>query len=66
MAAVSAARAAAASVVSLLAQQLIDDRVLVNAVNLGVIDTERQRARYAQSGSDALSLAVAKSPLVAM
>ena len=48
MAAVSAVRAAVGNLVRSLAAELAP--VCVNAVNLGVIDTGRQRARYAAAG----------------
>jgi 3-oxoacyl-[acyl-carrier protein] reductase len=51
MAAVSAARAALAHIGWLLAADLAADRVCVNTVNLGAIDTDRQRVRHFQSGS---------------
>lgn len=47
MAAVSAARAALAALVVMLARRLSGDRVRVNAVNLGAVVTDRQRARHA-------------------
>jgi NAD(P)-dependent dehydrogenase (short-subunit alcohol dehydrogenase family) len=50
MAAVSAARAAAGSVASLLARTLAP-RIRVNTVNLGAIRTERQHAKYERSGT---------------
>lgn len=53
MAAVSAARAAVANLVHLLAHRLATDGIRVNAVNLGAIATDRQRDRHAASGSAA-------------
>jgi NAD(P)-dependent dehydrogenase (short-subunit alcohol dehydrogenase family) len=52
MAAVSAARAALATLVYMLACQLASDGVRVNAVNLGAIVTDRQRQRHKVSGSE--------------
>jgi NAD(P)-dependent dehydrogenase (short-subunit alcohol dehydrogenase family) len=51
MAAVSAARAAVANLCRLLAVELAPQRVCVNAVNLGLVLTDRQRERYRESGS---------------
>jgi len=51
MAAVSAARAAVASVATSLAVELSAQGVLVNTVNLGAIATERQVARHRDSGT---------------
>ena len=51
MAAVSAARAAVASVATSLAVELSADGILVNTVNLGAIATERQVARHRDSGT---------------
>ncbi|HEX5595383.1 MAG TPA: SDR family oxidoreductase [Micromonosporaceae bacterium] len=51
MAAVSASRAALLNLARSLAVELAPDRILVNAVNLGVILTGRQRARYAAAAS---------------
>ena len=47
MAAVSAARAAVASLVALLARRLAGEGVRVNAVNVGAVVTDRQRKRHA-------------------
>jgi NAD(P)-dependent dehydrogenase (short-subunit alcohol dehydrogenase family) len=52
MAAVSAARAAVASLTRSLALDLAADGILVNAVSVGLVDTARQRARYEQSAVD--------------
>jgi len=52
MAAVSAARAAVASLTRSLALDLAADGILVNAVSVGLVDTARQRARYARSAVD--------------
>lgn len=52
MAAVSLARASVASLVSLLAEDLAETDIRVNAVNLGMIATDRQRERHVTSGSD--------------
>jgi len=51
MAAVSAARAAVANLTASLAMELSPEGILVNAVNLGVIATERQRSRHRDSGT---------------
>jgi NAD(P)-dependent dehydrogenase (short-subunit alcohol dehydrogenase family) len=50
MAAVSAARAAVANLTRTLALDLADDRIAVNAVAVGLIDTERQREHHAKMG----------------
>lgn len=50
MAAVSAARAATASVAAMLARTLAP-RIRVNTVNLGAIRTERQHAKHENSGT---------------
>jgi len=50
MAAVSAARAAVKQMACLLAQALAPD-ICVNTVNIGVIDTERQLARFEKANS---------------
>lgn len=50
MAAVSAVRAAVANLTGSLAAELAPAGVCVTAVNLGVIATDRQRARHAASG----------------
>jgi NAD(P)-dependent dehydrogenase (short-subunit alcohol dehydrogenase family) len=50
MAAVSAARAAVANLTRTLALEFADDRIAVNAVAVGLIDTERQRQRYRRAG----------------
>jgi NAD(P)-dependent dehydrogenase (short-subunit alcohol dehydrogenase family) len=52
MAAVSAARAALLNLSRSLAVELAPDSILVNAVNVGVISTDRQRARHAASTPD--------------
>jgi NAD(P)-dependent dehydrogenase (short-subunit alcohol dehydrogenase family) len=52
MAAVSAARAAVASLTRSLALDLAADRILVNAVSVGLVDTARQRARYERATVD--------------
>lgn len=52
MGAVSAARAAVDNVVSSLALELAPAGVRVNGVGVGLIDTQRQRARYVDSGSE--------------
>jgi NAD(P)-dependent dehydrogenase (short-subunit alcohol dehydrogenase family) len=52
MAAVSAARAAVASLTRSLALDLTADGILVNAVSVGLVDTARQRARYERSAAD--------------
>ena len=52
MAAISAGRSALASLTRSLALDLADDGIAVNAVAVGLIDTPRQRDRYAESGSD--------------
>lgn len=49
MAVVSAARAAVANLSHSLALDLVDVGTLVNVINIGVIDTDRQVARYKQS-----------------
>lgn len=46
MAAVSAGRAAIASLTRSLALDLVGDGIAVNAVSVGFIDTPRQRSRY--------------------
>ncbi|GGK90078.1 SDR family oxidoreductase [Nocardia jinanensis] len=51
MAAVSAARAAVANLTRSLAVELAPSGVLVNAISLGAIVTDRQRARYDASGA---------------
>lgn len=51
MAAVSAARAAVASLARNLSVELAPDGICVNCVSLGAIATDRQRARYAASGT---------------
>ena len=51
MAAVSAARAAVASLATSLAVDLSAHGILVNTVNLGAIATERQVARHRESGT---------------
>lgn len=51
MAAVSAARAALRPLVRLLAEELAPAGICVNALNLGVIDTGRQRERHRRSAS---------------
>lgn len=51
MAAVSASRAAVASIARNLAIDLAPEGICVNCVNLGAIATDRQRARYAASSS---------------
>ena len=51
MAAVSAARAAVANLTRSLAVELAESGVLVNAISLGAIATDRQRARYETSGT---------------
>lgn len=50
MACVSAARSAVKQVAIMLAQELAPE-ILVNTINLGAIDTQRQRQRYVSSGS---------------
>ncbi|MGI9501815.1 MAG: SDR family NAD(P)-dependent oxidoreductase, partial [Geminicoccaceae bacterium] len=45
MAVVSAARAAVANLSQSLALDLADTGICVNVINIGVIDTDRQRAR---------------------
>jgi len=50
MAAVSAARAAVANMTRSLAVELAPEKILVNAVNLGAISTDRQREHYQRSG----------------
>ncbi|TWP48488.1 SDR family oxidoreductase [Lentzea tibetensis] len=52
MAAVSAARAAAGALATMLASTLTPRGVRVNTVNLGAISTERQHAKHARSGTD--------------
>lgn len=52
MAPTSAARAALASYAVSLARSLSTDGVRVVAVNVGVIDTNRQRVKFAAAGSD--------------
>ncbi|MCH0564839.1 MULTISPECIES: SDR family oxidoreductase [unclassified Streptomyces] len=47
----SAARAALANLARSMATELAADEILVNTVSLGIIDTERQRAVHAASGS---------------
>jgi NAD(P)-dependent dehydrogenase (short-subunit alcohol dehydrogenase family) len=49
MAAVSAARAALLNLSRSLALELASVRILVNAVNIGVISTDRQRERHART-----------------
>jgi NAD(P)-dependent dehydrogenase (short-subunit alcohol dehydrogenase family) len=51
MAVVSAARAAVANLSRTLAMELAPDRICVNVINIGAIATERQVARFRQSGS---------------
>lgn len=51
MAAVSAARAAVGNIAYLLATELASDGICVNMVNIGAIETNRQRARFERSGS---------------
>lgn len=51
LAAVSATRAAVASLARSLALELAPRRILVNCLNLGAISTDRQRARHAASGT---------------
>lgn len=51
MAAVSAARAAVKQLAALYAAALAPEGICVNTVNLGAIDTGRQRARYVRAGS---------------
>lgn len=52
MAAVSAARAALRQVIRMYAKELIKDEICVNAVNIGVIDTDRQRNKYEHSKTE--------------
>ena len=52
MAVVSAARAAVANRARTLAMDLADDGVCVNVINIGAIATDRQQARYRESGTD--------------
>ncbi len=52
MAAVSTARAALAALVALLARRLAGDGVLVNAVNVGAVLTDRQRQRHAAEAAE--------------
>jgi len=52
MAAVSASRAALAQIAKLLAAELASNQICVNTINLGVIDTARQIARYQASQSN--------------
>ncbi|MFF7258230.1 SDR family oxidoreductase [Streptomyces microflavus] len=47
----SAARAAIANLARSMATELAADEILVNTVSLGIIDTERQQAVHAASGS---------------
>ncbi len=51
MAAVSAARASVSQVAKMLAQDLSHDRICVNTVNIGAIETDRQISRHKSSGS---------------
>lgn len=51
MAAVSAARAGLRQIARMYAKELASDRICVNVVNLGAIDTGRQRERYQRSGA---------------
>jgi len=51
MAAVSAARAAVSQVAKMLAKDLAADRICVNTVNIGAIETDRQISRHKASGS---------------
>ncbi len=52
MAVVSAARAAVANLSYTLALDLADAGTLVNVINIGAIDTDRQRARHKQSATE--------------
>ena len=51
MAVVSATRAAVANLSHTLALDLANTGICVNVINIGVIDTDRQRARYQQSAT---------------
>lgn len=51
MAAVSASRAAVKQVAKMLAAELAPDKICVNTVNIGAIETDRQVVRYKRSGS---------------
>lgn len=51
MAAVSASRAALDSFMRTMGMDLVNEGILVNAVNVGVIATDRQRDRYSTSGT---------------
>lgn len=52
MASVSISRAGLASYIDLLALELAPQRIRVNGINLGVIDSERQAAKWRQSGTN--------------
>lgn len=51
MAPVSASRAALNNVGALLASELARERILVNIVSVGIVNTERARARWSAEGS---------------
>jgi len=60
MAAVSAARTAVSHTAYLLATEFASDGICVNVVNIGAIETNRQRARFERSGSSMTYSAWAK------
>lgn len=49
MAAVSTARGAVANLAKMLSKELVGQQICVNTVNLGAIDTDRQREKYQHS-----------------